>query len=61
MFRVIFKVVEIKRLKNQMSEAELRKMLDHARNQYASSVTVKDLALWRERIQDLEAELKAVA
>ena len=41
-----------------MSEAELRKMLDHAREQYARSVTLNDLALWRKRIQDLEAELK---
>ncbi len=44
-----------------MSEAELRKMLDHAKKQYAISITPKDSALWRERIQDLEAELKAVA
>ncbi|MCW4037788.1 MAG: hypothetical protein NWF13_03525 [Candidatus Bathyarchaeota archaeon] len=41
-----------------MSEAAFRTMLDHARMQYARYVTVKDLALWRKRIQDLEAELK---
>jgi hypothetical protein len=44
-----------------MSEAELRKMLDHAREQYARSITFKDLALWRKRIKKLEEELMELA
>lgn len=59
MFRDIFKVVEIKGLKKiQMSEAELRKMLDHARKQYIRTIMPKDAVFWRKRIQDLEAELR---
>ena len=39
-------------------DAELRRMLDHAKKQYALSITPKDWAFWRNRIQYLEAELK---
>ena len=40
------------------SEAELSKMLDHAKKQYALSIAPNDGALWRKRVQELEAELK---
>ena len=43
-----------------MSESELRKMLDHAIKQYEISIASKDMAYWRKRIKDIEAELSVV-
>jgi hypothetical protein len=43
-----------------MSDAELRKMLDHAITKYEISIASKDLAYWRKRIQDIKAELSVV-
>ena len=44
-----------------MCEAELSKMLGHAKKQYALSITSNDRALWKKRIQELEAELRELA
>jgi len=43
------------------SETELRKMLDHAREQYVRTIMPKDAGFWRKRIQELEAELREIA